>query len=381
MMKKVLFVSLNDHVSWGGSEVLWSKTAQRLTTKFKVSALLKKWTDIPIAVQEIEKAGVTIIYKEAPIEVEIGIVARIKRRLLPPINNVLSNDFVNIEDISSFSLVLISTGSNTDPKLVTYTTYLKSKNVKYVIIVQLATDLNYVHDNLLKQLKDSYEGAVSICFLSPDNKSKTEMMLGAELNNITFINNPFNYKQKYSLPTEGSTYNLSCVAAFTSFHKGQDLLLKALSNNKWKERNLIVNLYGLGTNLEQIKRLIEVYKLDDIVKIKGYEANKISIWEENIGCIMPSRMEGQSLAMLEAMSFGRMIISTDVGDAFRLIKHTETGYLIDFPSIKAIDRTLEEAWQNKKNWVSMGEKSYDHLHQVIKTDPVLDFSNKIKNWI
>ena len=42
-MKKVLFTTLNDHVNWGGSEVLWSNTAIELSKYYQVSALIKKW--------------------------------------------------------------------------------------------------------------------------------------------------------------------------------------------------------------------------------------------------------------------------------------------------------------------------------------------------
>ena len=48
--------------------------------------------------------------------------------------------------------------------------------------------------------------------------------------------------------------------------------------------------------------------------------------------------------MLEAMSFGRMIIATAVGDAPRLVKDGETGFLIAAPTVALIDSVLEKAW-------------------------------------
>ena len=75
---------------------------------------------------------------------------------------------------------------------------------------------------------------------------------------------------------------------------------------------------------------------------RGFETDKVKIWKKNVACIMPSRMEGQSLAMLEAMSFGRMIIATAVGDAPRLIKDGETGFLIDAPTFALLIPCLKK---------------------------------------
>ncbi|WNH09625.1 glycosyltransferase [Thalassobellus suaedae] len=97
--------------------------------------------------------------------------------------------------------------------------------------------------------------------------------------------------------------------------------------------------------------------------------------------VIPSRMEGQSLAMLEAMAYGRMVISTKVGDAERLVKHNETGFLIDAPTVALIDLALEKAWKERTNWVEMGKLSRKHLFEMIQKDPVIDFSNKLEELI
>jgi len=110
----------------------------------------------------------------------------------------------------------------------------------------------------------------------------------------------------------------------------------------------------------------------------GFERNKETIWKENMACIMPSRMEGQSLAMLEAMSFGRMIISTNVGDAERLIEHGETGFICD-ATVESVNKILDEAWNKRTDWLKIVKRSNDRLYTLITEDPVITFANILAN--
>ncbi|MDC0408584.1 glycosyltransferase [Flavobacteriaceae bacterium] len=142
-----------------------------------------------------------------------------------------------------------------------------------------------------------------------------------------------------------------------------------------------LNLYGNGINKNQLERLIRKYELQDHVILHGFVPDKASIWMTNMCCIMPSRMEGQSLAMLEAMSCRRMVNSTPVGDARRLILDNETGFLIASPSLDHIDEALERAWAQKDKWIAYGKNARTHLFNTITSDPVEYFANKIKDLL
>jgi len=378
-MKKILFTSLNDHTPWGGSEELWSKVAMDLSTHCQVSALVKKWEKIPKQINDLIENKISLIYK--PITKQKSFKDILLDKIVQKIalrKAESRNDFDSIENIREYDLVVLSVGNHADPKIVEYTDYLKRLEKNYVVIIQLATDLRYLDDNIILKLKKAYENAECIYYLSFDNLKILEMQLGAQLTNVMKIDNPFNFKQNYVLPLDKHVYNVACVAALTTFHKGQELLLAAISKQKWQERNIVFNFYGTGINEMQIRRLIKIYKLEDKVNLKGYMSDKTEIWKENIACIMPSRMEGQSLAMLEAMSFGRVIISTRVGDAERFVRHNETGFLIDAPTVEHVDFALEQAWENRKNWIEMGKLSRNHLYNIIRKDPVVDFSEKLQ---
>ena len=371
---KLLFISLNDHVPWGGSEELWSKTAIYLSRNHQITALLKRWKEIHPKLKKLIDAGVNVKFKAQNIT-QFSFVNKLIRKFSRKTNPE------NIEfDYRPYDHVFISLGNNFDPKLNSYTNTLITQEKDYSLIIQLATDLRHITDEQLQAFIESYQKAKRVYFLSEDNVSKTELYLGVELKNKIKINNPFNFSQDYLAP-KSNHFNMACVAAFTSFHKGQDLLITALGQEKWRNRDFKLNLYGDGINKLQIKRLIKRYNLDSKVIIKGFVNDKADIWEENTISIMPSRMEGQSMAMLEAMSFGRMVIATNVGDANELIIENETGFIISAATIKLIDEALEKAWLARNEIIKMGINSRKHLFNYITKDPITQFAEQIEKSI
>src|SRR5436309_12060634 len=61
MRRKILFVSTNSSVSWGGSEVLWSEVALRLLLSGHViSASVPGWPERAMPVAAMMEAGVDV---------------------------------------------------------------------------------------------------------------------------------------------------------------------------------------------------------------------------------------------------------------------------------------------------------------------------------
>lgn len=378
-MKNVLFISINDHVPWGGSEELWSKTALQLSKNgFKISVLAKKWPEQPEVFSEFHKNGIEVFYKPQQNNTNAN---SIKSRLRRKIKKESFNPFGQDLDLGSYDIVIFSLGYHLDHNIFKYTDILRSNNIGFAIINQLVTDLVHIPDDLIKRFKNTYRDAEKVFLLSDDNAQKLEILFGEKLNNKCIINNPFNFSQDL-IPLEKNDhqtiFNMAVVATLTCFHKSQDLLISVLGQDKWKNRNWKLNLYGKGENYEQLQRLVSLYGLNEKVQFHGFVENKSSIWSQNSCLILPSRMEGQSLAMLEALSTGRMVISTKVGDAERLIEDSKTGFLINSVSFKEIDETLEKAWNKRDSWIDMGILGRKFLFENIKEDPIDSFSNKIK---
>jgi glycosyltransferase involved in cell wall biosynthesis len=380
-MKNILFISLNDHVPWGGSEVLWSQTAAYLSAQLAVGALVKKWEKEAEGIAQLKTQGVQVYYKNRK-STEIAFKELFRKKLAkklgirettPPKTDLFLDSDIDINP----DLVVLSLGNHLDVSVLEWADFLQERDIPYVVVFQLVTDLRGRTDDILNRFKECYANAERLFLLSEENREKLNLQLGAHFTNFDFIDNPFEYKRQHIEIVEKSEFHLASVAALNSFHKGHDILVHTLALEKWRNRPIHINLYGDGHNKEQLQRLVKIYGIEVKISFHNYISDKSEIWKQNQGLLMPSRMEGQSLSMLEAMSFERFIISTKVGAAEELIVHGETGYLIPAATSELLDETLELAWSNREKWLEMGSRSADYLFQKIRKDPVVAFSEKI----
>ena len=96
---------------------------------------------------------------------------------------------------------------------------------------------------------------------------------------------------------------------------------------------------------------------------------------------MPSRLEGQSLALIEAMYFGRAAMVTDVGGVKELISDGLNGFIAATASVKDIDEALERAWANRHEWKKMGVLSHAIIAEKYKTPAEVVLNKQIATLI
>ncbi|HZH66239.1 MAG TPA: glycosyltransferase, partial [Flavisolibacter sp.] len=146
---------------------------------------------------------------------------------------------------------------------------------------------------------------------------------------------------------------------------------------KWKSRPVTFNFYGTGKHQLLTERLIKMYGVTNIV-FKGHVQDIATVWTTNHLLVLPSRMEGQSLALIEAMWCYRGAVVTDVGGAIELIKNGETGFIAPFPTVNAIDAALEEAWALRNEWEVIGRRAGKKVREIYRDDPIASFTTEIE---
>jgi glycosyltransferase involved in cell wall biosynthesis len=114
--------------------------------------------------------------------------------------------------------------------------------------------------------------------------------------------------------------------------KGFDLLVDALALLP----DVSAALAGDGRDRAALALRAQHHGVADRFAIAG--------WQEEIGpflrsldvFVLPSRFEGLSLALLEAMAVGAAIVATDVGGTHEAVAHGETGFLVPAESATAL---------------------------------------------
>lgn len=371
-MRKVLIYSTLNSSPWAGSEELWYKMAiSLLSSKISVSVYVKQWSCRHTKIVELERLGAKIIERAN----ETTLVS-LKNRVLQVDREIKWLKRIKKENPD---LVVLSQGSYQDGYRIGW--QLKNAGIRYAIITQAAADTWWAADEKIKNLREIFIGASKTYFVSEANRQTIEFQMGTILANAEIVFNPFNVKHNETIEypaVEDEWYKLACVGRLNANAKGQDIIIKVLSSEKWKNRPLKVLFYGAGPNRSVYEDLIKLHKIDNI-EICGFANNICEVWKRCHGLLLASRHEGMALAVIEAMLCGRVVITTDVAGNREIIKDNISGYLAKAATPELVDEALERAWAHRGQWKDMGLAAAKAARNKIPQNPGQSMAEKILN--
>jgi glycosyltransferase involved in cell wall biosynthesis len=227
-------------------------------------------------------------------------------------------------------------------------------------------------------MAQAYQAAKRVFCVSRHNLDLLENQLGVSLPRAEVVWNPFNVPTDPPppWPSEESCLRMACVARLEPTAKGQDVLLKVLSQDQWRKRPVEINFYGSGPCEQSLRSLVNRLELKN-VHFRGQVADVAAIWKENHILVLPSRAEGLPLALVEAMWCGRPAIVTNSGGNAEVCIDGETGFVAAAPAVSLLAETMEQAWERRHEWQSMGQAARAHAAKVIPRDPINKFCQQL----
>lgn len=126
-----------------------------------------------------------------------------------------------------------------------------------------------------------------------------------------------------------------------------------------KNDKVKIDLYGDG-NIKEFKTLISKNNLQQKITVKGWTTNE----EKELGLkkadllVLPSYNEGLPMSILEAMAYGKPIISTPVGGIPEAVEDGVNGFLIQPGDYKALAEKIDLLTNDNKLREKMGQESY-----------------------
>lgn len=365
----LLYISTN--LMWSGSEELWTRSAKGLQKKgYSVSIAT------PFAHAELDKLKARHLLLSNP-SLPRPVFAKVMGKITGFVSgtNHRLKSFINAVKPA---LVIVSQGNNYDSLPVMQCCY--TLGVPYVTVTQLVGEVfvGAFQNDRLPLLQQSYLTAQKNYFVSHHNLQLNNLLLGLELPNAETVYNPCKLDESdISLfPNENDKYAIGLVGRIECWQKGYDLLIQIADQQKWKKRPVLFNVYGDGPNAEVLKANIRQKNLSNLV-LKGYAKHVADVWKDNQLLLMPSRMEGQALALIEAMWCERAAVVTDVGGAAELIEEGYSGFIAGAPTVDAVEAALERAWQQRNHWKEMGLNAAAGLKTKYPADAVAYFNEQI----
>lgn len=370
----LFFISTNG--VWGGSEVLWYQSATQLLQRGHAVSVAVKYENPNI--KQLEPQLSNFINLENRYS-RLSLFKRIANRIGFKSGN---KDYLKLA-IEKFNpdLVIISQGNSiSSQEMMEFCVSLKRK---FVIISQIVTDLSlfWLDTQSQKKLAKLFELAEKCYFVSRQNIELHNFLLAYQASNADVVYNPFSRDISFlSFPDLSKGYQIAIVGRLECYHKGLDILLKVIAQQKWQNRPVTFNFYGSGPHSYLIEYSFSTMQIKNAV-LHGFTSGISEIWSRNHLLLQPSRMEGQSLALLEAIYLNRSAIVTNVGGAIEIIDDNINGFISKTATVADIDEAMERAWCKRAQWQEMGTAVGNKFRKVIPDDPIEFLNEKILSTI
>lgn len=129
--------------------------------------------------------------------------------------------------------------------------------------------------------------------------------------------------------------------------------------NKLSNFKLNFIIAGSGEEEQKCREMVKRYELDNQFKFVGWvngDQKKQLLKDSNI-FVLPSYNEGLPVAILEAMSYGIPVISTNVGSIEEAVKHEYNGFIHSPGDINMLKEYIENLVVDSKKWNKFSENS------------------------
>ena len=195
-------------------------------------------------------------------------------------------------------------------------------------------------------------------------------------NGIIFENSlivPVNLEREFQARPEG--LKLIAVGSLT-YQKAFEVLVRAVAELvKQGLDNLLVIVIGEGVERVYLERLTQDLGVGHCIKLLGIRNDVIGLLKGSDIFVMPSRYEGLSIAMIEAMACGLPVIASDAPGLRDYIKHEQNGLLFPVGDHKALAERILRLANDKKLRVRLScgarecfEREYDMRRNVKPLD-------------
>jgi glycosyltransferase involved in cell wall biosynthesis len=179
---------------------------------------------------------------------------------------------------------------------------------------------------------------------------------------VKTLHNPINineYKNDYSITNEHPELRILFLAFLIEPKGILDIIDLAKLIKKNSINNIHIKIGGKGELEETLVREITRYGLSDILEFCGW-ADSVKKKELLINAdvfFLPSYNEGMPISILEAISSGLPILSTNIAGIPDLVQNNVNGYLLNPGDVKGYYNVLLDWANDKAKLKAMGHES------------------------
>lgn len=211
--------------------------------------------------------------------------------------------------------------------------------------------------------RSNLTGALFIAFNAPEEQrfslfSERGRVISSGIDPTEFAQMPLPgcFRQRYSLPRDGICFLF--LGRLDIQHKGLDLLIPAFA--RLARQNPMVHLVLAGPDedggADEVYRLAEQHDVAGAITLTGLISGqeKLAALQDADAFVLPSRFEGLSIALLEALYVGLPVLVTDQVGLAQEIDRINAGKVVT-PNSEAIYAALEKLTDPAERAVMHGQ--------------------------
>lgn len=166
--------------------------------------------------------------------------------------------------------------------------------------------------------------------------------------------------------------------------KRQDIAIKAFSMIHQEFPNVSLDLWGTGPDEKELRKIVSECGLNERVFFRGVTDGIIEEIGNSKMLLLTSDYEGIPNVVIEAMSIGIPVVSTDTepGGSRLLIENGKNGILVQRGDVKAVSNAIKELLAYPEFADTIGDNAYT-INEKYSPDVIisqwLDFINNIYN--
>jgi len=227
--------------------------------------------------------------------------------------------------------VVLSSGSGMNQALLTARPFLPA-SVRFVVRESTTLSADLLHHRNHPKLQGFlcrwlYSRADAV--ICPSDSIANDLVEHFQLSRgkLVRIGNPVDVSQLHELagtpisPYSGPGPHVVAVARLAR-EKGLDVLIDAIGLARLDSPNIELTLIGAGPVEHELRAQASRLGLNQAVRFLGFQPNPWPYMRHADLFVLPSRYEGLSNALLEALALGTLVVATDCPSAIRDVRAT-----------------------------------------------------------
>lgn len=136
---------------------------------------------------------------------------------------------------------------------------------------------------------------------------------------------------------------------------------------------------GTGVEEENLMRQCNELELGNYVEFTGWitSQRKVDLLKQSQMLVLPSYNEGLPIAILEAISYGLPVVSTNVGDIAAAVLDGKNGYLIEPADVNGLANAMRNIMTDKEQYTLMSKASRRLAEVKFSDEKYFDLIKKI----